>query len=284
MLLNILQCVAWPPYREPSASNITNAEVEQFWFKETGNKITHFCLYLKRTPNWGLTWQWIWERKYIVQSRWNILSVIFLPRPFTPQFLSFFPVKNSPLSLKFPSSKPVNPSELKHSWLPAGAQISTCYLSELFLAPPPPPLAHPPGSSTKCLREQVSRKDLLPCCESPGCPHQVRGTVCSSWAQLDWIQLSEKVTSELVSWIAIPDTRGHLVEGVQKDLSEEPIARQNLNRETGWWCLTPGRLFRPEGMTTARALRWQQTLKGQRRERTMRQGWGEYREHPRRWV
>lgn len=43
--------------------------------------------------------------------------------------------------------------------------------------------------------------------------------------------------------IAIPDTWGHLVEGIRDDLSEEPIARQNLNRETGWRCPHPRKVI-----------------------------------------
>lgn len=63
--------------------------------------------------------------------------------------------------------------------------------------------------------------------------------------------------------------------------------------------LFPRRLFQPEGMVTARALRWQQTLKGQRSRKNYEARMGsilgdeceseqgyevrmvEYREHPR---
>lgn len=251
MLLNILWCVATAPYREPSAPNVTNAEDEQFWFKERGNKITHFCLYLKRSPGLRIC-QWIWGRTYIVQGRWNILSVIFLLLPIYPSIPLFLPLRTSCCLGKHPQFQTCQSFR-------AEAQLASCRCTNQHILPfwvipallLPLPLELPSGQQQQVPEEMGEQEGPLAMLWESRVPSPSQRASLFKFgpAWLDPIFWEGDVRAGIfdcnLRHMGSPYRRG------------ESIGRQNLNSETGCGALFPGRLFQPEGMVTARALRWQ---------------------------
>lgn len=207
--------------------------------KQETKSHTSVCIW-KEALGWDLTCQWILGMKYIVQGRWNILSVIFLPFPFAPKFLSFFPVENFLLLLK---THPVPGLTVLQSW----STLASCRCTNQHIIPdysclPPFAFGLPSGQQQQVPEgtdEQEGPLAMLWEYRVPSprpSPSQRASMFKFDPAWLDPTFWEGDIRTGIFD--CNPRHMGPPYRG-----AEETIERQNLNNDTGWWCRLPGKVI-----------------------------------------